>query len=184
MSIRTQTILAGMILASLGNGRASAQEGPYGRLYSSAPAALAAGPCGQVGGCSAAGGGLTRYTAASRAAKCNQGDCSASRPHFQGKKEPFAITLCPGACFGYFQTQWRKWDDVCPIPYIGSAGAKGSVPQIPYYPPSSDQPVLEKKGDGSAPMPRPGDSKPMPKAGESKTGMLPMLPMNVNELPA
>ena len=31
----------------------------------------------------------------------------------------YPVTLCPGACFGYFQTQWRKWDEVCPYPYLG-----------------------------------------------------------------
>src|SRR5437588_3273 len=25
-------------------------------------------------------------------------------------KGPYIVNLCPGACFGYFQTQWRKWD--------------------------------------------------------------------------
>lgn len=37
----------------------------------------------------------------------------------KSKKAPYPVTLCPGACFGYFQTQWRKWDDVCPYPYTG-----------------------------------------------------------------
>jgi hypothetical protein len=35
------------------------------------------------------------------------------------KKGPYPVHLCPGACFGYFQTQWRKWDEVCPYPYLG-----------------------------------------------------------------
>lgn len=35
------------------------------------------------------------------------------------KKAMYPVTLCPGACFGYFQTQWRKWDEVCPYPYLG-----------------------------------------------------------------
>lgn len=35
------------------------------------------------------------------------------------KKAPYQVNLCPGACFGYFQTQWRKWDEVCPYPYTG-----------------------------------------------------------------
>jgi hypothetical protein len=35
-------------------------------------------------------------------------------------KGQFPVTLCPGACFGYFQTQWRKWDEVCPYPYLGT----------------------------------------------------------------
>jgi hypothetical protein len=32
---------------------------------------------------------------------------------------PYPVTLCPGTCFGYFQTQWRKWDEACPYPYLG-----------------------------------------------------------------
>lgn len=35
------------------------------------------------------------------------------------KKAPYPVTLCPGACFGYFQTQWRRWDEACPYPYLG-----------------------------------------------------------------
>ena len=52
------------------------------------------------------------------------------------QKPPFQVNLCPGACFGYFQTQWRKWDEVCPYPYLGhgvsDAGRlPGTVPPRP-----------------------------------------------------
>jgi len=41
--------------------------------------------------------------------------------HFHHHKTctPYVTTLCPGACFGYFQTQWHRWENVCPIPYQG-----------------------------------------------------------------
>jgi hypothetical protein len=44
------------------------------------------------------------------------------------KKTPdrYPVTLCPGACFGYFQTQWHKWDEVCPYPYLGMGASDSS----------------------------------------------------------
>src|SRR5262245_29122939 len=36
-----------------------------------------------------------------------------------GRHQPYTVNLCPGACFGYFQTQWRRWEEVCPYPYQG-----------------------------------------------------------------
>ena len=50
--------------------------------------------------------------------------CTAAKPGcptwIPGRvKTPYQTKLCPGACFGYFQTQWSKWDDVCPLPYQG-----------------------------------------------------------------
>jgi hypothetical protein len=44
------------------------------------------------------------------------------------RKTPLQVSLCPGACFGYFQTQWRKWDEVCPYPYQGTGPAVGALP--------------------------------------------------------
>jgi hypothetical protein len=48
------------------------------------------------------------------------------------KNAPFNVTLCPGACYGYFQTQWRKWDDVCPYPYTGIGVS--DAPRLPGAP--------------------------------------------------
>ena len=48
-----------------------------------------------------------------------KGNCSTCGNKLLGNhrdKGPYPVTLCPGACFGYFQTQWRKWDEVCPYP--------------------------------------------------------------------
>jgi hypothetical protein len=67
---------------------------------------------------------------------------------------PMTVTLCPGACFGYFPTQWRSWEDACgPFPH-GPAGP-GVTPMIP---PASD--MLPWK-NGSAPDPRTADPKKM-----------------------
>jgi hypothetical protein len=73
------------------------------------------------------------------------------------KKAPYVPYLCPGACFGYFQTRWNKWDDVCPLPYQG-AGATDAPPPAPGYVP----PVPPPPGQAQ-PMPL-----PMPKGGETK----------------
>ena len=91
-------------------------------------------------------------------------------------KAPFQVTLCPGACFGYFQTQWRKWDEVCPYPYqgIGVTDA-GRLPGGMVPPPPS--------GSGLAP-PRPLDPKmtdpkmpdPNPKKGGSDLPPVPPTP--------
>src|SRR5688572_30493902 len=53
----------------------------------------------------------------------------------KGGKAPFPVTLCPGSCFGYFQTQWRKWDEVCPYPYLGTGVSDAArVPGAPVGP--------------------------------------------------
>lgn len=63
---------------------------------------------------------------------------------------PFQVNLCPGACFGYFQTQWRKWEDVCPYPYIGHG-----VTDSPRRP----TPVALPRPGGELTPPRPIDPK-------------------------
>jgi hypothetical protein len=74
-------------------------------------------------------------------------------------KNPYPVTLCPGACFGYFQTQWRKWDEVCPYPYLGmGASDAGRLPgAMPPPQPTSDlpppRPVEPKKNGGSDTLP-------------------------------
>jgi hypothetical protein len=74
--------------------------------------------------------------------------------HLQRKPlPPINVTLCPGACFGYFPTQWRSWDDAC--------GTTPSVPvpgYIPAFPPTSD--VIPGK-NGRAPDPRSADPMKM-----------------------
>lgn len=81
------------------------------------------------------------------------------------KNDPFPVTLCPGACFGYFQTQWRKWDEVCPYPYTGIGVSDAARPSGGYANPLPP-------GSGLAP-PRPLDGKVMP---EPKKVDLPAIP--------
>jgi len=45
--------------------------------------------------------------------------------------KPYQTTLCPGACFGYFQTQWHRWENVCPIPYQGVGLSDASLRPVP-----------------------------------------------------
>lgn len=81
---------------------------------------------------------------------------------------PFQVTLCPGACFGYFQTQWRKWDDVCPYPYLGTGVSDAPKPPAPVLPKGGapltpPRPVEPKMGEPKkVPLPIPGVPEPMP----------------------
>ena len=68
---------------------------------------------------------------------------------------PMTINLCPGACYGYFPTQWRCWEDNCPYPFTMTPDPQHpSIPPIP----SSDS-TLGK--NGKIPDPRPVDPKKM-----------------------
>jgi hypothetical protein len=79
---------------------------------------------------------------------------------FHKKKAPYVVELCPGACFGYFQTQWHKWEDVCPLPYQGVGLSDAPRPAPGYIPPAGQPgtlPGVKPEGKGSdAPLPRPG----------------------------
>ena len=82
------------------------------------------------------------------------------------KKAMYPVTLCPGACFGYFQTQWRKWDEVCPYPYLGIG--------------VSDAPKTPRTGSELG-VPRPADPKLMPapmKTGSADLPAIPVVPAN------
>jgi hypothetical protein len=144
-----------------GSGTATAaDETPAPRVLA-APAV--AGPsCPTCGGAPTAGG----------CASCGR------RPHCGTallgghKKAPYVVQLCPGACFGYFQTQWHKWEDVCPLPYQGVGQSDAPRPS-PGYIPAAGQPgtlpdvkgpdIKKPDGKGSdAPLPRPVG--PMPGA--------------------
>jgi hypothetical protein len=80
--------------------------------------------------------------------------CNTCGKWFTGRRDhkaPYPVSLCPGACFGYFQTQWRKWDEVCPYPYTGIGVS--DAPRLPG--------VVPPKTGELAP-PRPLDPKVMP----------------------
>jgi len=69
--------------------------------------------------------------------------------HHQKCCTPYQTTLCPGACFGYFQTQWHRWESVCPIPYQG-VGLSDAPQRTP-----SSLPVIPKVGGSDGPIPNP-----------------------------
>ncbi len=65
---------------------------------------------------------------------------------------PYQTTLCPGACFGYFQTQWHRWENVCPIPYQGVGHTDTPLRSAPPV----AAPVVAPKTTGSdGPVPKP-----------------------------
>ena len=82
------------------------------------------------------------------------------------KKAPYPVTLCPGSCFGHFQTQWRKWDEVCPYPYTGSG--------VNDAPRAVGTSVNPRPAGSGLDAPRPLDPKVMP---EPKKSELPAIPM-------
>jgi hypothetical protein len=82
------------------------------------------------------------------------------------KKAPYQVNLCPGACFGYFQTQWRKWDEVCPYPYLGIGPGNNSNP-----------PTVGTQPGRYLPIPQPMDPKMMdPKKSGSDSVPIPIAP--------
>jgi hypothetical protein len=95
------------------------------------------------------------------------------------KKAPYPVNLCPGACFGYFQTQWRKWDEVCPYPYLGiGPGNNSSPPAGPYFPPHTPPTGVQPSTapNGTLPAPRPLDPKMTTPKKIGSTGELPPIP--------
>lgn len=116
-------------------------------------------------GCASCQGGV----GASVRAKCDVcGKLFGSNLH-KDKKAPYPVTLCPGSCFGYFQTQWRKWDEVCPYPYLGT-GVSDAPPR-----PAG---VLNPRPGSELTPPRAVEPKAMPEP--KKTGSVePSLPIPV-----
>jgi hypothetical protein len=97
----------------------------------------------------------------------------------QKNKGPYQVNLCPGACFGYFQTQWRPWGEVCPYPYIGQGVSDHPRPPAPVI-------NVPRPGGSDLTPPRPLDPKSIdPKMLDPKTpqpmppipGGLPPIPM-------
>lgn len=92
---------------------------------------------------------------------------------------PRATCLCPGACFGYFPTQWSRWEAVCPIPYPG-AGLTDAPPRPAPPPPvlpapapketkkGSDTPLPKKDTPATAPVPTPLPAIPLLPSKSSK----------------
>ncbi|MCS6864656.1 MAG: hypothetical protein RMJ56_17650 [Gemmataceae bacterium] len=85
----------------------------------------------------------------------------------KNKNAPYPVQLCPGACFGYFQTQWRRWEEVCPYPYQGVGVSDAPRrPGSPLPPPRSIDPPPQKmpepKKPGSDTPPGNLPPRPMP----------------------
>lgn len=111
------------------------------------------------------------------------GGCSTCKHHvlLAKNKTPYQVNLCPGACFGYFQTQWRKWDDVCPYPYLGHGVGDAPRPPGPAVNvprpgsgelnPPRPLPMDQKDGKGDMKLPTP------PKEGGKTGGTLPEIPV-------
>lgn len=68
---------------------------------------------------------------------------------------PVVVQLAPSGCFGYHQTQWHRWEDLCPSPSSGP----GPLPPIPVLPPNASVPGMK------APDPLPVDPKATPGMG-------------------
>jgi hypothetical protein len=138
MSVR-KTVLAAAVVVALGtSGAASAADGVP---YSTAPAALC-GPCGTSMG-------VSRFP--------------------KHKKDPcYSVPMCPGSCFGYFPTQWRRWDEACLSPQV-----IGELPPaIPHLPGASDRPPQDKQ-----------NGVPPPRVVDPKTGLLIPAPPGIGSLP-
>ena len=152
-SLVRQSFLAALTLALVNASAATtraADETPPAR-----PVTISAQPCLT---CDAPGPG------------CATGRCGHS---LFGHKpcKPYNTQLCPGACFGYFQTQWTRWEDVCPLPYQGVGLSDAPPPAPGYLTPVRPNGTLPKmpdpkkpNGTGSElppPRPAPGTGMPM-----------------------
>jgi hypothetical protein len=118
---------------------------------------------GDPGGCAACQGGAVG-TAKAGCAKC--GKLFTGGGLFHKTPNPYPVHLCPGSCFGYFQTQWRKWDDVCPYPYLGmGASDAGRLPGTAPRPGGEltpPRPVDPKMTDPKMPEPKKVGSLDLP----------------------
>jgi hypothetical protein len=84
--------------------------------------------------------------------------CNTSKMGGHKHCKPYVPQLCPGACFGYFQTQWHRWEDVCPLPYQGVGLTDAPPEKTPTLmaPAPLLLPTTDPKSKGSdAPAPKP-----------------------------
>lgn len=110
-------------------------------------------------------------------APCGKDTCRSCGKHGHragcNPPKPIAGQLRPGACFGYFQTQWHRWEDVCPLPYQG-VGLNDAPRRLPAAAPGA-LPAPAPKSDAPAPGTNP---MPMPKGtGATPPGTIPPLPI-------
>ncbi|MBX9585116.1 MAG: hypothetical protein K2X87_32825 [Gemmataceae bacterium] len=107
------------------------------------------------------------------------------------RHRPTVPSLAPGACFGYFPTQWNRWQDVCPIPYPGAgiedpgnvSTAKKADPKkdekaetAPPPKPSSDTAAPADPKEKGGELPKPGTLPSIPEAPKGGAGATPPMP--------
>ena len=102
-------------------------------------------------------------------------------PHYLKHCKPYNVQLRPGACFGYFQTQWHRWEDVCPLPYQGVGLTDAPRPPTPSLGPTTPpvRPVDPKDVKPMDPNPPKKGNELPPKPG----GDLPGVPSVPGTLP-
>jgi hypothetical protein len=134
-----RAILAATTLAALSSGYLRASDGP---LTHKAPIVVVA-----------SANGCATCESVSPAAAPAHGYGPRERHHARRNQPTCDVYLCPGSCFGYFPTQWRKWEDLCPQTYPGVVIPDATRPGSPYpmIPPSSDK---LPKANGPIPDPR------------------------------
>ena len=155
---------AAAVLALCGNAGLRAADPPYIPSPAAGQPAMVAGPAVPVAGTCPTCGGAT----ASGCSTCKK--CGFNL----FPQKPYVVNLCPGACFGYFQTQWRKWDDVCPYPYQGIG-----VSDAP-RPPSPALGTPKGAGTGPAPLPTPRPLEPKTSDSKPMSSGLPSIPVPGN----
>jgi hypothetical protein len=113
-------------------------------------------------------------------AECASCKSKLSLFHKHGCK-PYQPHLCPGACFGYFQTQWHRWENVCPIPYQGVDLADAPARPVPAINPPLIPAKPDTKGSSDAPAPKPS-TKPdtTPEVKPAPMSLIPPLPPTLN----
>lgn len=155
-------LAAAAVVVSLGwNLAARAADQPA----APAPAAPSYAPAAEVCPTCAAGG------AAGATPGCTS--CAQGSSRFGRKPcKPYVTHLCPGACFGYFQTQWHRWEDVCPIPYQG-VGLNDSPPR-PTPALASPRPLSDLPKGGPVDPKTKGSDAPLPKPAAVPPGTVPM----------
>jgi len=140
MSARIATFTAVLVLSGFGIARAADAPASYGT------SAVVVQP----------GGACTSCEVVPMA--CTKIKCTGCVPNWLDKHHPLPpkpVDLCPGACFGYFPTQWRRWEDACPYPFTMNNDMPH--PAIPTIPSSDTWPGK----NGRIPDPRPFEPKKM-----------------------
>lgn len=124
----------------------------------------AGGNCAAAAGCESCQHGAIR-------AKCDVCGKLLGSHLKKDKKAPYPVTLCPGACFGYFQTQWRKWDEVCPYPYTGVGVSDAArVPGASVNPRPGTGLDAPRPVDKAMPEPKKIELPAIPKVPDNKFG--------------